>query len=291
MDPWVVDLAPRHKMGLPLTSRVIIAAGISRLGFPTQIPYNLDGVGAIITGPWTWVPHWEQYPILIERPGAILWTPPRPPRSPSKVLRQLTETWQRWPVAVVGALAPGETAHIRDAARHLSEAVSALLVESAPDEDLSAVLARITTAADVSELPTWVALPLERAREWAQPCVHAGADALLIGMPPEGIWPRGEHWVRGRVYSPALLPIMLAALRDVVPLVDGAVPLIAQGGIHSPEDAIRCREAGADAVALDAAVWVEPDLPKRVAEALHAWDEEHLAEEAEDDASSHPASE
>ncbi len=271
---WTVDLAPHHKSGLPLTSRVIIAAGISRLGHPSQIPYEVEGVGAIITGPWSGLEDHPPYPVLVRRPGGLLWVPPRPPHHTTATLKRIAPKWPR-SVAIIAALGPGDVDSTREAARRLAREgrVAGFLVEVDEEEPLSQVVARVDGVREFM-VPTWVALPLHRAREWVEPVVHAGADALLVGMPPVGVWPRGDRVVRGRLYGPLLLPLTLAALSQVAPLARG-LPLIAQGGIHTPRDAVRCLEAGAAAVALDAAVWVEPDLPTRVHEAVVAWEQEH----------------
>lgn len=279
---WAVDLAPRHKMGLPLRSRVILGPGTVRLGFPHQIMCSLEGVGAMVTGPWTWERHWGPYPVLVERPGGILWVPERPRRSLPQVLEELVPFWQQLEVAVLAALAPGEVAHTEAAAQHLAETgvVAGLWLEVAEEEDTGHILARISAARERSGLPVLVVLPLARAADLAVPCLHAGADALVVGMPPAGELARPEGWARGRLYGPLVFPLMLAALRRVVRQLRGQAPVIAQGGIHSPADAVLSREAGADAVALDAAVWVEPDLPTTVGRALEALEKSPDAEEA-----------
>ena len=271
---WAVDLAPRHKLGLPLPTRVILAAGISRLGIRQQVICDLAGVGAIVTGPWTWEPHWDVYPALVARPGGVLWRPERPRTSLSRALEEAAATWEHLPVPVLAAMAAVDVAHVQRVSRRLADVptVAGIWLESHPEEEIGAVLARIDVVRRTTALPVLVALPLTRATAWARPCVHAGADALVIGMPLEGEIPLGDRWIRGRLYGPLLLPLTLAALRATAPQLDGTVPLIAQGGIHAPQDAVLCRAVGADAVALDAAVWVEPALPQQVWDALQHWE-------------------
>ncbi len=273
-----VDLAPRHKLGLPLVSRVVIAAGISRLGFSSQIPYHLKGVGAIITGPWTWEEGWPRYPVLVERPGGVLWAPPQGPRGIGKTLRRLAKDRPPEPIALLAALASPHPEHTAAAARHLGDSglMAGLVIEAGHTVSLSNVLASISLAAEVSELPVLVALPLEQVEAWVEPCLHAGADALIVGMAPEGVWPWKGEWQRVRVYGPALLALTLDAILRARRVAGPDMPIVAQGGIHSAEDAVLCREAGADAVAIDTAAWVEPDLPARVDAALRDWDKEHL---------------
>lgn len=275
VEMWV-DLAPRHKIGLPLATRVLIAPGISRLGFSAQIPYHLEGVGAIITGPWTWEEDWPRYPILVERPGGLLWVPGQGPRGTSNTLQRLAKDRPPEDIALLAALSSPSQEHTATAARHLGDSglMSGIVIEVLEQEPLANVLARSSIAMEASGLPVLTVLPLSRVEELVEPCLHAGVDAFIVGMPPVGLWPgrRGEHHVR--LYGPLLLPLTLAALRRARHLAGEDVPIVAQGGIHSPEDALLCRRAGADAVALDTAVWVEPDLPARVNKALQEWDEE-----------------
>ena len=289
MTAWAVDLAPQHKLGLPLPTRVVLAAGMVRLGFPEQIPCSLDGVGAVVTGPWTWEPHWGPYPVLVERPGGVFWVPQRPGHHVPSVLERAAAAWEPLPTVVLAAIAAGEVAHTEQVARHLADipAVAGVWVEIGAEEEMGHALARVTAAGQASGLPVIAVLPLHRAAALAEPCLHAGADALVVGMPPEGEWPHEGRWVRGRVYGPLLLPLTLAALRAVLNRVQGRAPVLAQGGIHSPEDAVLCRAVGAAAVVLDAAVWVVPDMPAQVWAALRAWEEEHALSEEADDASGH----
>lgn len=280
MEKWVVDLAPRHKLGLPVSTRVLAGPGMTRLGFPQQMTYAMTGVGAIVIGPWTGYGDNPRYPVLYTRGGGVFWVPPRPPRNTRVTLQRLAAAWHNPPVPFIASLGPHDTTHVRDVARHLGECalVSGILVEVGEEEEVGAVVARISTAADVSELPVWVALPTPRVSDLAEVCVRAGVDALVIAMPETGMWMHRGVWVAGYVYGPVLLPRTLAALREVRSLVGDEVPVIALGGIHSPEDALLCRAAGADAVMLDTALWVDPDLPARVWEALRDLEEEEDVE-------------
>ncbi len=263
---WVVDLAPRHKLGLPVTSRVLAGPGMSRLGFPPQILYNVDGLGAIVIGPWTGYGENERYPVLYARGGGVFWAPPRPPRHTRVTLQRLRAAWHRVPVPFIASLGPYDVVHVRDVAHHMGECdmVFGLLLEVGEAEEVGLMVARLTTAVDASALPVWVALPTTRVTELAEICVRAGADALVVSTPPMGAWPHRGGWVEGYMYGPVLLPRTLAAVREARSVVGMEVPIIALGGVHSPEDALLCREAGADAVMLDTALWVEPDLPARI---------------------------
>jgi len=203
--------------------------------------------------------------------------------------------WTHESIALIAALAADEIPITREAARRLSreDSLAAILIEVGEEERAGNLLARVDVTREVSQVPLLVALPLHRVSDLTEPVCRAGADALVVGMPPMGVWQHQGGWVEGRLYGPLVLPLVLSALRKARSLAPDW-PLVAQGGIHAPQDAVRCLEAGADAVALDAAVWVETDLPKRVDEAIRAWEqkqEENRSHQGGSHASSGPASE
>jgi hypothetical protein len=107
-------------------------------------------------------------------------------------------------------------------------------------------------------LPLLAEVPSNEAGERGAALIDAGADALWIGAPR----------VRGtRLWGPAVLPLVLAALEDER-VRESGVPLMAGAGIGSAADALRLRAAGAETVALDPAWWVQPSLADEVAGAL-----------------------
>ncbi len=75
--------------------------------------------------------------------------------------------------------------------------------------------------------------------------------------------------MRGPVYGPAAFAPMLNALEQVAALALPAA-LIAAGGIHTAAQVQQALDAGAGAVQIDSAVWVEPGLPSRLVAALIA---------------------
>ncbi len=107
----------------------------------------------------------------------------------------------------------------------------------------------------------------------------------MIAQPPHGtLTPRPRSWnptdwersdeeeaslpaaVRGYVYGPLTFPLMLEALAEVAAQKLPTV-LIACGGIHAWEHVRQALDAGAAAVQVDSAVWVEPGLPNQLVQA------------------------
>ncbi len=79
--------------------------------------------------------------------------------------------------------------------------------------------------------------------------------------------------VTGGLSGPAIKPLALYNVHRVYREVarSAGVPLIGMGGVQSPRDAIEFILAGASAVAIGTALFVDPSLPVRIAEELPAW--------------------
>jgi dihydroorotate dehydrogenase (NAD+) catalytic subunit len=74
--------------------------------------------------------------------------------------------------------------------------------------------------------------------------------------------------VRAGYSGPGILPIALEKVWEVSEAVD--IPVIGVGGIASVEDARKFFLAGASAIQVGTAFFVDPNLPVRIAEALEA---------------------
>ncbi len=110
--------------------------------------------------------------------------------------------------------------------------------------------------------------------ECARRCIEAGTDALaaintVMGMAVDPV--RREPVigaVRAGLSGPAIKPIALLKVHEVhaVAAAQG-IPVIGQGGIAGPEDALEFLLAGADAVGVGTGLFYEPLLPRRI----NAW--------------------
>jgi len=69
--------------------------------------------------------------------------------------------------------------------------------------------------------------------------------------------------------APSVKPLVLRVVAEISDL-RLEVPLIACGGIHSVEDAREFLAAGANAVEIDSAEWIEPGIAARMATELGA---------------------
>ncbi len=90
--------------------------------------------------------------------------------------------------------------------------------------------------------------------------------------------------VTGGLSGPAIKPLALFAVHRVYREVAAAarVPIIGMGGIESTEDAIEFMLAGASAVAVGTALFVNPSLPIRIADGISRYLDEHSVARASD---------
>jgi hypothetical protein len=241
----LIELATgTEHLPLQLASRMLMAPGV--WGPDSRLP--LAGLGALVTPPlgWEWdgeAAGWEAHV------GGFSWTPPRRPLE--RFLRRLSRERDDLPRIIT--LAPDEPQAMEWAAREAEVEGTAgyLLWDATPEAVAGARRGGLA-------LPLLVEVPCNEAGERGAALVEAGADALWIGAPR----------VRGtRLWGPAVLPLVLAALEDERLRVAG-VSLISGAGIGNAADALRLREAGAEAVALDPAWWVQPSLADEIAGAL-----------------------
>src|SRR5678816_3166787 len=109
----------------------------------------------------------------------------------------------------------------------------------------------------------------------ARAAEDAGADALTVAntylamaIDTETFLPR-VHTVTGGLSGPAIRPITLRLVYQCVRVVK--IPVIALGGIFTPEDAVEYLLAGAFAVQIGTANFQDPRAPVRILDGLTAF--------------------
>ncbi|MHB9032840.1 MAG: hypothetical protein ACYC6L_07320 [Anaerolineae bacterium] len=166
-------------------------------------------------------------------------------------------------IPVIATIAPVDRAAAIKSAAELGtwEQISGILLycyTGAMPELVNGIVRAVTGETD---LPLILRLPYTQAAGWAQDLDLDLMAALLVGGPPPGsLRLANGTWSSGELHSPALVPYYAAVIRELAP---AGLPLIARADISSPQDALALFAAGAAAVMLEAAVWVQPDLPAR----------------------------
>ena len=221
-------------------------------------------MGASVTLPVTMHPRvGAPLPRVVEIPGGVmLRTGAANPGLP-RLLRDNARVWASSPLPIIVALAAQGARDWPTMAARLERVpgVGGIELHLNPTIDAADAIRAVRAA---TELPILAQLDLDHAVEIAAECVAAGANALGIGRAPRGMvmW-EGRPWY-GRLYSPMVKPLALRAVAEVAGLNLG-VPLVGCGGVHSADDVRDFIAAGAIAVEIDSAAWVDPQAVGRIA--------------------------
>ncbi len=274
--PDLVELAPRHKLGLTLTNPVLLAAGVVGYGDAALPGLDLGRLGGFVTAPVTRRPWRGDPPQVAETPGGLLWQRGLWNPGVRVVVRDFAGLWRRSRAPVIVHLAGEDPDELAAVAATLegTPGVAGLeldLLAAHHDEtgnlEEAVELAQAVRAA--ADLPILARLPLSISDEAVQALAELGAvDALVLAQPPAGLQydaVRGAQ-VTGQLHSRTLTPLLAARIADLAGWA--GVPLVACGGVHSVEDALGYLAVGAAAVQIDTAVWVDPRLPGRIVTAL-----------------------
>lgn len=272
----LVNLAPRHKLGLTLTNPVMLAAGVIGYGDAALPGLELGRLGGYVTAPVTRRPWRGDLPQVVETPGGLLWRRGLWNPGVRVVARDYAALWRRSRAPVIVHLAGDDPDELASVASTLEstpgvaglelDLLRAHLDETGGLEEAVEQAQAVRAAAD---LPILGRLPLSTSDETLHALVEQGAvDALVLAQPPAGLCYDAASGVTitGQVYGRALTPLLAARVADLAGWV--GVPLVVCGGIHAPDDALAYLAVGAAALQIDTAVWVDPRLPERIVAAL-----------------------
>ena len=271
-----VEITRPGKYSLILSTPVMPAAGTFGFGDPYKRLIDYDKLGAMVTNPASLRP---RYPARGQRvvplESGVLVHTGLPNPGLHAVVRRYRQVWDRLPMPVILHLVGTTAADMEAAGRLLDEVDEIQGIELGLDDDIAEDDAFDLVAAATAKIekPLLVRLPFYECGRLAVPAVEAGADALVVCGAPRGTArdERPGRLLGGRIYGPLVKPLILRLVGRLRRQIDADVPIIASGGIHSPQDARDFIEAGAVAVQVDAAIWVQPKLLERIARDLGGW--------------------
>ncbi|MBC8100927.1 MAG: tRNA-dihydrouridine synthase [Armatimonadetes bacterium] len=267
-----IEISRNSKGSITLQTPVMPAAGTFSYGEVYRDLINLEKLGALVTSPVTyepWTPANGTRVVPLES-GVLVHTG-LPNLGLNKVLKNYRNLWAAYPVPVILHLVATTVEQVRKSVARLDEEECIAGIELGLNDDVGINEAErlVKAATSMGEKPILVRLPMQDAYELAQAVADAGADTLVVCAPPRGTArdPKTGRLVSGRVYSPTVKPIVLRMVGQILRRVHG-IPVIGAGGIHSPQDARDYLEAGACAVQVDSATWVQPTLLEFIARDL-----------------------
>ena len=257
----MIELAPDHKLGLPLDCPVILAAGSIGYGEARQRQMELGRFGAVIVGPFTRRSRaGSQPPRMAETFGGFVRRVDLQNRGVSAAVKKFAHLWPRIGCPVIAQIADSDLSEAASTVGRLSavDGIEGFELLSRPEAGEAEITRLLEVLHLESDLPVLIKLPLARAVALAPAAVAAGAAGVVVGSPPLGAAMRADgQTLTGETFGPVVFPPMLAALLEVKAL-NLPASIIACGGIHTREQARHALAAGADALQLESLVWVEP---------------------------------
>lgn len=279
------------KLGeLTLRNPIMPASGCFGFGKEYSQFYSLDQLGAIAVKAATVEPRFgNATPRVAETRGGMLNAIGLQNPGLDKVLAEELPWLEKYDVPIIANIAGTTVEDYIEVATRISEAPNVKAIElniSCPNVKCGGITfgtdpviaAELTKEIkQVSKVPVFVKLSpnVTNIVEMAQAVEKAGADGLsmintLIGMridlrTKRPILANGA----GGLSGPAIKPVAIRMVYEVSQKVD--IPIIGMGGIHSAEDVIEFFLAGASAVAVGTANFVDPYICPTIIDELEGW--------------------
>lgn len=278
-----VQLAPRHPVGLLLANPVMTASGTFAYGTEHGHAFDVEKLGAIVSKGTTLQPRdGNPQPRIAETSGGLLNSIGLENIGVEALISRKAPVWAGWKVPVIVNIA-GET--VADYARLAGRldgvaGISGLEVNiSCPNVKAGGAEfgARPDSAAEVTAavrqattLPLLVKLTPNTAdiAAVAAAVAGAGADAITLINTLKGMAIDLERRkpllgnVTGGMSGPAIKPVALYMVYEAAGAVE--IPVIGCGGIATAADALEFIMAGACAVEVGTAGFVNPAVPLEI---------------------------
>ena len=284
-----VELAPKCKRGLFLANPVMAASGTFGYGLEMAKELDIQRLGAIVCkGTTLRRRRGNPQPRTVETPAGMLNSIGLQNMGVEALIRDIAPIWATWRVPVVVNIAGESIEEYARLARRLDGVagvsglelnISCPNVATGMEFGSSPQMAAAVTAAVRREttLPVIVKLTpnVSDIASVARAAADAGADALTLinTFPAMAIDVKNRRpalgWTFGGLSGPALKPIALRLVYQTAAAVD--VPLIGCGGIMSGLDAMEYIMAGASAVQVGTATFVNPRATLDVMEGIERY--------------------
>lgn len=268
----MIELTQPGKYTLSIQNPVMIASGM--MGFDPSAYRDLiklEKLGAMVTNGISLRARGPAYgPRVVSYPGGLLLHTGLPGLGIERVIKRHQQAWDKSPVPIIVHIIATKPTDVMRCGEMLEGLPGVVGIElgihdRATVDDIEQFMQAVR---ERCQLPVLVKLPLHQATYLAPAAQDSGADALVVAAPPRGTDRDTEtgQLIGGRLYGPWLKPQTLRVVGQIAQRAD--VPIIACGGIHTPDDARDYVEAGARAVQVDTLTWVQPSMVEIIARNL-----------------------
>jgi dihydroorotate dehydrogenase (NAD+) catalytic subunit len=250
---WLAEESPIRKQDLVLEKPFVNASGI--LGFapdPRGMPF-LDRMGAFITNPISRTPRQPAgNRCCLPFAGGFLLHTGLPNPGISHAIRQNQRRWASAPLPVIVHLLVERPESLAEMVRKLEALENILAMElGLPPDCTQEQLLDFATAAS-GELPVVICLSPEQI-PILLPTLKELQPVGVHLTSPRGTLPGPDgELVAGRLYGPAIFPVMLSAVRI---LMNAEMQVIVDGGVMEQEQANTLLDCGVIAVGLGGILW------------------------------------
>jgi dihydroorotate dehydrogenase (NAD+) catalytic subunit len=290
MTSLAVDLAPGHKRGLRLRNPVLVASGTFGYGTEYQKLVDIQRLGAICSKGITLHPRaGNATPRIAETPAGMLNAIGLQNIGVERVVREMAPIWARWDVPVIVNVAGETVEDYASLAERLDGVAGVAGLElniSCPNvtadgrlfaDDAHLAAAATAAARARTDLPLMVKLSpnVTDIAEIARAVEAAGADSIslintLVGMTIDLKTHRPFLAnVTGGLSGPAIRPVAVRSVYAVAQAV--RVPIVGIGGIAGTDDALEFFLAGAGAIQVGTANFVNPGTALAIVDGLAAY--------------------
>jgi dihydroorotate dehydrogenase (NAD+) catalytic subunit len=287
--------------GLSLKNPIMPASGCFGFGREFANLYDLSILGSIMIKATTAQPRFgNPTPRVAETPGGMLNAIGLQNPGLDKVIHEELRWLERFDLPIIANVAGSQTEDYVQVAQEISKAPNVHALElniSCPNvkeggiafgtvPEIAAELTR--KVKEVSEVPVYVKLSpnVTNIVEIAKAIENAGADGLtmintLLGMrldlkTGQPILANGT----GGLSGPAVKPVAIRMIYEVSQAVN--IPIIGMGGVQTAEDVLEFFYAGASAVAVGTANFVDPfvcpTIIEELPQVLDRYGYEHISE-------------
>jgi len=294
----IVQLAPQNKKGLKLANPVMTASGTFGYGMEYEHLFDIQKLGAIVCKgtahePWEGNPQ----PRIAETDNGMLNSIGLQGIGVDAMMKDKTLVWAGWQVPVIVNIVGRTIDDYTEVAGKLDNVPGVAGLElniSCPNVKAGGAefgatpetAAKVTAAVrKATSLPIIVKLTPNTGEivRIAQATAAAGADALCLINTVKGmaINIKTRKPLLGNTYGglsgPAIKPVALYMIFEVSKTVD--IPIVGCGGITNAEDAIEFFMAGATAIEVGTASFMNPRAPMDVLDGIEKYLRENQIED------------